>query len=291
MNRQHPATSSCSPAPAGVGPSDAPSPRFTATIELGEQQDSCGTRHNYLGIFQPASASADRRAGAPWTSSSCSPATTRRSRTRSTCSKRSGRSACATSASRTSAWRPRCCRTLNRGIKAQGAISYLEVVGTTPEACLRSVRVGLEIGVDRLLGGTDVDAALEILRGQRHRLLPVPGLSPRPSDRARRRTRGRGGPLRGLRRQGLRRRRPAGLSRDRGGAARSGAGGAPRARRPHADRRRQRRPAGAHRARSPTRAPMPSRSARRCSTAPSRRARALSSRSCATCWPPAAEAP
>jgi hypothetical protein len=66
-------------------------------------------------------------------------------------------------------------RTLNHDIKAQGAISYLEVVGTTPEACLRSVRVGLEIGVDRLLGGTDVDAALEILEGSGIGYYPFPG--------------------------------------------------------------------------------------------------------------------
>jgi hypothetical protein len=66
-------------------------------------------------------------------------------------------------------------RTLNHDIKAEGAISYLEVVGTTPEACLRSVRVGLEIGVDRLLGGTDVDAALEILEGSGIGYYPFPG--------------------------------------------------------------------------------------------------------------------
>jgi hypothetical protein len=66
-------------------------------------------------------------------------------------------------------------RTLNHDIKAQGAISYLEVVGATPEACLRSVRVGLEIGVDRLLGGTDIDAALEILEGSGIGYYPFPG--------------------------------------------------------------------------------------------------------------------
>jgi hypothetical protein len=64
---------------------------------------------------------------------------------------------------------------LNRRIKAQGAISYLEVVGTTPEACLRSVRVGREIGVDRLLGGTDADAALRIIEGSGVEYYPFPG--------------------------------------------------------------------------------------------------------------------
>jgi len=70
---------------------------------------------------------------------------------------------------------PEVLRTLNRNIKAQGALSYLEVVGTTPEACLRSVRVGLEIGVDRLLGGTDADAALRILEGSGIEYYPFPG--------------------------------------------------------------------------------------------------------------------
>jgi hypothetical protein len=64
---------------------------------------------------------------------------------------------------------------LNRSIKAQGAVSYLEVVNTTPAACLRSIGVGLEIGVDRLLGGTDADAALRILEGSGVEYYPFPG--------------------------------------------------------------------------------------------------------------------
>jgi hypothetical protein len=66
-------------------------------------------------------------------------------------------------------------RELNRSIKAQDAISYLEVVSTTPEASLRSARFGLEIGVDRLLGGTDADAALGILQGSGIDYYPFPG--------------------------------------------------------------------------------------------------------------------
>jgi hypothetical protein len=66
-------------------------------------------------------------------------------------------------------------RELNRSIKAQDAISYLEVVSTTPEASLRSARLGLEIGVDRLLGGTDADAALGILQGSGIDYYPFPG--------------------------------------------------------------------------------------------------------------------
>jgi hypothetical protein len=64
---------------------------------------------------------------------------------------------------------------LNRRVKEQGAISYLEVVGTTREACLASVRVAREIGVDRLLGGTDAEAALDILKGSGIRYYPFPG--------------------------------------------------------------------------------------------------------------------
>ena len=50
-------------------------------------------------------------------------------------------------------------------IRKLGATSYMEVVSTSPEACLRSARVGREIGVDRLLGGTQVEEVLEILAG------------------------------------------------------------------------------------------------------------------------------
>jgi hypothetical protein len=70
---------------------------------------------------------------------------------------------------------PEVLHTLNSRIKAEGAISYLEVVATTPEACLRSVRVGLQVGVDRLLGGTDADAALAILKGSGIDYYPFPG--------------------------------------------------------------------------------------------------------------------
>jgi hypothetical protein len=64
---------------------------------------------------------------------------------------------------------------LTEGIKRAGAVSYLEVVSTTPEACLRSARVAVEIGVDRLLGGTDAEPILEILAGSRVGYYPFPG--------------------------------------------------------------------------------------------------------------------
>jgi len=68
---------------------------------------------------------------------------------------------------------------LNRRIKASGATSYMEVVSTSREACLHSARVARDIGVDRLLGGTQVDEVLAILAGSSVRYLPFPG---RPFD-------------------------------------------------------------------------------------------------------------
>jgi hypothetical protein len=68
---------------------------------------------------------------------------------------------------------------LTRRIRQLGATSYMEVVSTSPEACLRSARVGREIGVDRLLGGTQVEEVLAILAGSATQYLPFPG---RPFD-------------------------------------------------------------------------------------------------------------
>lgn len=64
---------------------------------------------------------------------------------------------------------------LARRIKAAGATSYMEVVSTSREACLRSARVARDIAIDRLLGGTQVDEVLEILAGSAVRYLPFPG--------------------------------------------------------------------------------------------------------------------
>jgi hypothetical protein len=64
---------------------------------------------------------------------------------------------------------------LTDGIKRVGAVSYLEVVSTTPEACLRSARVAVQIGVDRLLGGTDAEPILDVLAGSRVAYYPFPG--------------------------------------------------------------------------------------------------------------------
>lgn len=64
---------------------------------------------------------------------------------------------------------------LNRRIKERGATSYMEVVSTSAEACLNSARAALEVGVDRLLGGTDVDEALGIVSGSGISYYPFPG--------------------------------------------------------------------------------------------------------------------
>lgn len=68
---------------------------------------------------------------------------------------------------------------LHDKIKATGATSYMEVVSTTPEAALQSARVARDLGVDRLLGGTQVDEILAILAGSKVQYLPFPG---RPHD-------------------------------------------------------------------------------------------------------------
>lgn len=67
---------------------------------------------------------------------------------------------------------------LTRRIRELGAASYMEVVSTTPEATLASARVARELGVDWLLGGTQVEEVLAILRGTDVRYCPFPG---RPS--------------------------------------------------------------------------------------------------------------
>jgi hypothetical protein len=65
--------------------------------------------------------------------------------------------------------------TLHAAIKASGATSYMEVVSTTPETCLASARIAAELGVDCLLGGTDVAAVQDILHKTETRFYPFPG--------------------------------------------------------------------------------------------------------------------
>ena len=60
---------------------------------------------------------------------------------------------------------PATLRAINARIKDAGATSYMEVVSTSPEAALRSAAVAAEIGVDRLLGGTDAEGILRAIAG------------------------------------------------------------------------------------------------------------------------------
>jgi hypothetical protein len=64
---------------------------------------------------------------------------------------------------------------LNRRMQSSGVTTYLEVVSTSVEACLQSARAAVEIGVDRLMGGTQIDDTLRIIEGTSIEYLPFPG--------------------------------------------------------------------------------------------------------------------
>jgi hypothetical protein len=64
---------------------------------------------------------------------------------------------------------------LNQTIRGAGITSYMEVVSGTPEACLQSAHVAAELGVDRLLGGTEIGAIEPILSGTGIAYFPFPG--------------------------------------------------------------------------------------------------------------------
>ena len=66
-------------------------------------------------------------------------------------------------------------RGLNEAIKAGGATSYLEVVSLDTESEIASAKAAVDIGVDVLLGGTNVDAVLPILAGSDIQYYPFPG--------------------------------------------------------------------------------------------------------------------
>jgi hypothetical protein len=64
---------------------------------------------------------------------------------------------------------------IHRRMKALGATTYLEVVSTSAETILASAKVGRDIGFDYLLGGTQVEDVLGLLKGSSTRYLPFPG--------------------------------------------------------------------------------------------------------------------
>jgi len=59
-------------------------------------------------------------------------------------------------------------------IRRHGGTCYLEVVSTTPDAVMRSLERAASLGVDRILGGTDLSAAKRIL-GDLARYFPFAG--------------------------------------------------------------------------------------------------------------------
>jgi hypothetical protein len=65
---------------------------------------------------------------------------------------------------------------LNRRMQSDGVTTYLEVVSTSAEACLASARAATRIGVNRLMGGTQVDDILGIVNGTGIEYLPFPGV-------------------------------------------------------------------------------------------------------------------
>jgi hypothetical protein len=67
-------------------------------------------------------------------------------------------------------------RKLHDRIKQDGKTSYMEVVSTTPESCLRSAEVGAKLGVDCLMGGTQVKEVMAILKGSKSGYYPFPGI-------------------------------------------------------------------------------------------------------------------
>lgn len=60
-------------------------------------------------------------------------------------------------------------------IHAMGATSYLEVVSTTADECIRSATIARDLGALRLLGGTQVDDILPLLEGSGTTYFPFPG--------------------------------------------------------------------------------------------------------------------
>lgn len=64
---------------------------------------------------------------------------------------------------------------LTRRMHDDGRTVYLEVVSVSADDELRSIRAAREIGVDIVMGGTHVDAALPLLAGSGIRYFPFPG--------------------------------------------------------------------------------------------------------------------
>jgi hypothetical protein len=59
-------------------------------------------------------------------------------------------------------------------IRRRGAVCYFEVVNTSPDGVLQSLELAGDLGVDRILGGTDIAAVQRIL-GDASRYFPFSG--------------------------------------------------------------------------------------------------------------------
>jgi hypothetical protein len=66
--------------------------------------------------------------------------------------------------------------TLAERIRRAGAVSYMEVVSSTPETIDASIRMAVRTGAERVLGGQDTEAALEALSATGAAYYPFPGL-------------------------------------------------------------------------------------------------------------------
>ena len=66
-------------------------------------------------------------------------------------------------------------RKLAGAIRRTGATTYMEVVSTTAEACLNSARIARDLGIQRLLGGTQIDEIMALLEGSDTEYYPFPG--------------------------------------------------------------------------------------------------------------------
>ncbi|MBT6271273.1 MAG: 4-hydroxythreonine-4-phosphate dehydrogenase [Rhodobacteraceae bacterium] len=64
---------------------------------------------------------------------------------------------------------------LNEKIKKYGAESYLEVVSLDKDSEMLSAQTAVDIGVDNLLGGTNIQPVLPIIKGSKIRYFPFPG--------------------------------------------------------------------------------------------------------------------
>jgi len=70
---------------------------------------------------------------------------------------------------------PQTLRRLTQAIREAGASPCMEIVATRREAELEAVALGRDLGVDTLMGGVHVDAALALLAGSGIEYLPFSG--------------------------------------------------------------------------------------------------------------------